>query len=134
MTTPTPADAGKRLRDAGIVAFDTGALTRIAGLLSQSAGALASPKSQCDTINGYVEGGAAEFASTYEPVPTPYSDVAESLTAVTTLIQDELTAVIDQLTQDSAGLTWLAEAHTDGEGASTAKVEGVDAAKAGTYT
>lgn len=134
MTAPTPADAGKRLADAGIVAFDTNALTTIAGQLSQSAAALASPKSQCDTINGYVEGGAAEFVSTYEPVPTPYADVAESLTAVTTLIQGELDAVIDQLTQDASGLTWLAEAHTDGEAESTTKVESVDAAKAGTYT
>lgn len=134
MTTPTPADAGKRLRDAGIVAFDTGALTSIAGSLSQSAGALVAPKSQCETINGYVEGGTAEFASTYEPVPTPYEAVAESLTAVTTLIQGELDAVIDQLTQDSAGLTWLAEAHTDGEAEAHTKVESVDAAKAGTYT
>lgn len=134
MTAPTPADAGKRLADAGIVAFDTNALTSIAGQLSQSAAALASPKSQCDTINGYVEGGAKEFSATYEPVPTPYDAVSESLTAVTTLIQGELDAVIDQLTQDSAGLTWLAEAHTDGEAEAHTKVESVDAAKAGTYT
>lgn len=134
MTAPTPADAGKRLADAGIVEFDTNALTSIAGSLSQSASALTVPKAQCDTINGYVEGGAAEFTAAYEPVPTPYDSVAESLTAVTTLIQGELTAVIDQLTQDSSGLTWLAEAHTAGEAESTAKTEGIDATKAGTYT
>ncbi|MGV0624583.1 hypothetical protein [Mycolicibacter minnesotensis] len=134
MTAPTPADSGKRLADAGIVAFDTNALTSIAGQLSQSAAALESPKSQCDTITGYVQGGAKEFIGTYEPVPTPYDAVAESLTAVTTLIQGELDVVIEQLTQDSAGLTWLAEAHTDGEAESTTTVESIDAAKAGTYT
>jgi hypothetical protein len=96
---------------------------------------LESPKSQCETISGYVQGGAKEFLSTYAPNEGTYTATADSLQAVTTLMQTEIANVIDQLKIDATSLSLLAEAHVTDEAKNAADVGAINAAKAGgTYT
>lgn len=117
------------------IKFNTAALNDIAAQLTQSAASLEHPKSQCDTISGYVQGGAQEFVGTYSPNESAYQTTSDSLQAVTALMQTEISAVIDQLKIDATSLSLLSEAHTQDEAKNTTTVEAIDAKQAGgTYT